>query len=546
MRSLSHKFLAALLVLGLILCSVDASARDRRGRRPLAGPVKGNKTSAVPWGRPANKNHPLRQQVRTKALIKATITLMDQGDLHQIPRHVRRALSKVAQRPQRDLRQPRVQQALLQRLRGRLGDQQYAEAVGGRVAGAKRAAQILDTQADGPKKPRADMNRGWGFKLLPDSDRAFSDPTYLTRLLRESGQSGTGMVNSSPTKAAKLFQDAWRKIAPRNTRPVAFVLTGTDANNLLYSVALKAARKRLKKKVDQAEMLVFDSCFGGARGKIAAAGFLGMGKYDQPGQDHVKISSPHSYHWKPTSKKEIQRLERAEAKALKQIEHKVKTNKIPIGGLLMEPIIGAKGVLFYRPQFLTRLRKLCDKLGVPIFADEILTGGGRTGKFFAYQHYKGFEPDFVTFGKGLQVSGIATVYRDKGLFLDFDHGQTTLNNYSEPLIKGAQVMTRIHDGKLMENAARVGAYMTQKIRAYDAKLDPNHTPERDGNHALGPTRGMGLLVYSNNFFHGVTTATARLMPPLTITRRDVDRIFARKNISSIGVPKEASRAAWPR
>ena len=296
----------------------------------------------------------------------------------------------------------------------------------------------------------------------------------------------------------------------------------------------------------EAEILVFDSCFGGARGKIAATGFLGLGKYDQPSQEHVKITSPHSYHWKPRNSREVKRLERAEAKALKQIEQKVKGNSKPVGGLLLEPIIGAKGVLFYRPKFLAKVRALCDKLGVPIFADEILTGGGRTGKFFAYQHYKGFEPDFVTFGKGLQVSGIATVYRDKGLHLDFEHGQTTLNNYSEPLLKGAQVMNRIHDGKLMENAARVGEYMVKKIKASDPKLDPRHTPDKDGNHALGPTRGLGLLVYSNVFYKGVKTATARLMPPLTFTERDVDRVFSRRNISSVGVPPEASVVEFPR
>jgi len=390
------------------------------------------------------------------------------------------------------------------------------------------------------------MNRGWGWKLLPEKDRAFSDPTYLANMLRESGSTGTGMVDSSPSGAAALFESAWRSIAPRNTRPVAYTLTGTDANNMLYTIARKAAIKRLGKKVKRAEILVFDSCFGGARGKMGAAGFLGMDKHNQPDQAHVKITSPHSYHRRPTDPREVRRLQRAEAKALKQIEHKVKHSKTPVGGLLLEPVIGAKGVLFYRPEFLTKLRATCDKLGVPIFADEILTGGGRTGKFFAYQHYKGFEPDFVTFGKGLQVSGIATVYRDKGLFLDFEHGQTTLRAYSESLLKGAQVMNRIKRDGLMENAARVGRYMVRKIRQHDPKLDPMHTPDRDGDHAKGPTRGLGMLVYSNVYFKGVKTATSRLMPPLTLTERDVDRIFARRNISSVGVPKEAYRAAYPR
>ena len=531
MRSLHSRCLALLVALALVMSAGTGWARNRSGKG-RGGQVKAKVTTAFPRGRTINPNHPLRRQVRPRALLKATVNLMGDGELSQIPRHVRRALSKLAQKPQRELRKPKVQHAILEKLRARLGDEQYTAAVGSRLAGAKKAVQVLN---DPPHpKLKADMIRGWGWKLLTDKDKAFSDPSYLASLLRESGQSGAGtMVQSAHTKPEQLFRDAWRRIAPRNTNPVAFALTGSDANNLLYSIALKAARKRLKNnKIASAEMLVFDSCFGGARGKIASAGFLNMGKYSGPNLDHVKVVSPHSYYFKPTSKKEIRRLEKLEAKALKQIEHKVKTNKKPIGALLMEPIIGAKGVMFYRPEFMTKLRSLCDRLGIVVVADEVLTGGGRTGKFFAYQHYKGFQPDFVTFGKGLQVAGVATVYRDKGLFLDFDHGQTTLQHYSEPLLKGARVMTRIHDGKLMDNAVKVGAHMVSRIKAHDGKLAPNHTPEQDGSHARGPTRGMGLLVYSNNQYQGVRSAMYRLMPPLTITKREVDRLFSQKNLES--------------
>ncbi|MFN7824040.1 MAG: aminotransferase class III-fold pyridoxal phosphate-dependent enzyme [Pseudobdellovibrionaceae bacterium] len=53
--------------------------------------------------------------------------------------------------------------------------------------------------------------------------------------------------------------------------------------------------------------------------------------------------------------------------------------------------MGAKGVYFYRPQFLIKVQALAEKYQVHIFADEILTGGGRTGKFFAFQHNEGFQ-----------------------------------------------------------------------------------------------------------------------------------------------------------
>ena len=113
------RYLALFLVAALLAASADGWARKRKGKA-----VRGKAAvSAFSRPRPVNLNHPLRRQVRPRALLKATVTLMDDGELSQIPRHVRRALSKLAQKPQRELRKPRVQQAILTKLRARLGDE---------------------------------------------------------------------------------------------------------------------------------------------------------------------------------------------------------------------------------------------------------------------------------------------------------------------------------------------------------------------------------------------------------------------------------------
>lgn len=553
---------ALLILVTLLFAAAPATVEARRrthqrSRTKLAKPIRGQapKGSLLGLGRAIDPNHPLRKQVSPEALLRATLGLLGGGDVATLPRHVRTALFKKAKKTEsylgadgffhqrvstRSLRKRETQLALVDTLRKKVGDEQFQQIAGSQAAGLKAALSKLDEgRSFGPKEDSHDMQRGWGWQLLPKGDKAFSDPTFLARMLRESGQTGHGMVHNEPTRAADLFRRAWGKLAPQNVRPEAFALTGSDANNLLYSVALVAAQRRLKRHdIKDAELLYFDGVYAGGRGKIGGASFLPYGKEGAPNLEAYKIESPHTPYFGRITKAEVKRLEKIEAKALAQIEQKVNSaSGKPIGGLLIEPVLGAKGVYFYRPEFLLALRKLCDKLQIPIMADEILTGGGRTGKFFAYQHYKGFEPDFVTFGKGLQVAGVAAVQRsaptDAQGKLQWDkappryqlpRGMTTLTAYNEPLLKGAQVMTRIHDGKLMQNAERVGKKIVAKLRAY-AKANPSEYRDKEG-----PPRGLGFLIFSRVRPGGVMDAMGRLMPPLTLTQKQADQIFADKGL----------------
>jgi adenosylmethionine-8-amino-7-oxononanoate aminotransferase len=125
-----------------------------------------------------------------------------------------------------------------------------------------------------------------------------------------------------------------------------------------------------------------------------------------------------------TEPEKLQKQKQREEKSLALIEKKLRDTNLDIGAVWIETIVGHyKCLLFFRKEFLCNLRKLCDKYNVPIFCDEILTCGGRTGKPLAYQHYAGFEPDYFSFGKGLLVSGVAAVHRD--FFETFDASFTT-------------------------------------------------------------------------------------------------------------------------
>ena len=368
------------------------------------------------------------------------------------------------------------------------------------------------------------------YRLVPANDRAFLGPRYLWARFQHRG-TDVVLRDSGPAKA---FIKAWKRVAPEGTRPIAFDSTGSDANNdLAYHVATAAARRSSpNRKIKRGTILYMSGAFVSRKGEAAGASFR-----DYPmAPDHSSrmVESPVTALGTPGDsgtlpKAEVTRLEGLEKKAIQRITELVdarKNSAQPVGAVHIEPIQGAKGVLHYRPQFMTRLRKHCDNLGLVIIADEVLTGGGRTGKFFGYQHYKDFKPDYAVFGKGLPA-GIAAVDRGKG------HPPDKLPDFkvnADALLKGTQVLRRIRSGRLMERARVNGEFLKTKL----AKLDPADAVQawrpvlgtENKVDLAGPTRGHGLLLSTRVTLPGESAPVGRIMPPLTTPRRALTRLVS--------------------
>ena len=203
-----------------------------------------------------------------------------------------------------------------------------------------------------------------------------------------------------------------------------------------------------------------------------------------------------------------------------------------IVAVLVEPIQGESGVQLAPPGYLKALRQLCSRRAWLLMLDEIQTGIGRTGQWFAFQH-EGILPDVMTLAKGLG-NGVpigACLARGKAaeLFTPGSHGSTFGGN---PLAcrVGCTVLDIIEEQGLLDNAWHQGEQLLTRLRAELAD-NPNVLAIRGQGLMIGielkqPVRDLTLCAARDHgLLINVTRGkTIRLLPPLTIDGREVEMI----------------------
>jgi 4-aminobutyrate aminotransferase/(S)-3-amino-2-methylpropionate transaminase len=168
-----------------------------------------------------------------------------------------------------------------------------------------------------------------------------------------------------------------------------------------------------------------------------------------------------------------------------KIRHETTNN---IAAILVEPIQGTAGNIVPPPDYLMELRKLADDIGALLIADEMITGFGRTGKMFGVQHFDVL-PDIITIGKGFgggfPMTGLMS--RDEVIFSKpYANPSGSSSSYGgNPLASTAAYITlrTIIDEGLVENSARVGLFMLEKLKSLKEKFP-----------FIGDVRGKGLMI----------------------------------------------------
>jgi len=342
--------------------------------------------------------------------------------------------------------------------------------------------------------------------------------------------SGTDFYYESMVTLAERLS----KIAPMpGPHKVYYGNSGTEA----IECALKLARYHTKRQ----NVIAF---YGAFHGRTMGALSLTASKPQQkrrfgpmvPGVTHVRY--PDVYRGMDGS------TQSAEAFALscaRFIEDKVfKTTLAPeeVAAIFVEPIQGEGGYVIAPTIFMQELRRICDRHGILLVVDEIQSGVGRTGKWWAVEH-TGVHPDIVCLAKGIASGMPLGITMSKAEIMDWVPGSHASTFGGNPVCIAAALATLdvIEREKLLENSTEVGNHMLKRMAIW-----PNKYP------IVGDVRGRGLMIgveivkdkktkehaaaerdrivqlafERGILFLGAGPSTIRIVPPLVVTKEEAD------------------------
>lgn len=221
--------------------------------------------------------------------------------------------------------------------------------------------------------------------------------------------------------------------------------------------------------------------------------------------------------------------------AEREIKRAFAENPDDIAAVIIEPIQGEGGDNHFRPEFLQRLRSICDENEALLIFDEVQTGVGITGNWWAHQGI-GVVPDIMAFGKKMQVCGILVGPRIDEVPDNVFHSSSRINSTwggsLVDMVRATKYLEIISEEQLVQNAADVGLYLKNKL----AEL-----AQRRPEHRITNVRGSGLFCafdlpskegrnqflkscYSNGLLLvGSGNRSVRFRPPLNLTTDLVDQ-----------------------
>jgi taurine--2-oxoglutarate transaminase len=265
-------------------------------------------------------------------------------------------------------------------------------------------------------------------------------------------------------------------VLPKGLEKFFFTTSGTEANEAAFKIARMVTGKT---KI----IARYRSYHGSTMGSIAATSDPRRWAMEPAGKIPGVIFAPEVncyrcpiHHTYPS----------CDVACADYIEHMIE-NESDVAAVLIEPVVGTNGVLVPPKEYLPRLRSICDRHGVLLIADEVMSGWGRTGTWFAVDNW-GVIPDILTTAKGITTAymplGLCATSKKIGEFFDdhyFSHGHT----YEAHPLTLAPAVAAIREYKrlgLLDRAKEMGAYLGTKLHALKEK-----------HPSIGEVRGIGLF-----------------------------------------------------
>jgi putrescine aminotransferase len=333
-----------------------------------------------------------------------------------------------------------------------------------------------------------------------------------------------------------------------------FASGGAEANE----TAFKTARYYWKRKGKPNKVQII-SLQGGYHGvTLAAMSATGISRYwpmfepRVPGFLHVAAPNPFRFQGQV---KEGESIAQAASRALEEVI--LRQGSDVVAAFIAEPIQGVGGVIVPPAEYFPMIREICDRHEVLMIADEVITGFGRTGKWFAHNHW-GVEPDILSFAKGvtsgyLPLGGIQISDEIRDAIMSAPPDETWMHAYTYSghatccavALKNLEIMER--DG-LVEKSATQGTYLLERLKELDVipcvgdirGLGMMCAVEFVADRSTKQPASIGPMVLNacreRGLISRITGESLLFAPPLIISREEIDKL--------VDIVRESVEEVW--
>jgi taurine--2-oxoglutarate transaminase len=341
------------------------------------------------------------------------------------------------------------------------------------------------------------------------------------------------------TEVRALLGRKLAEVTPGNLKKTFFALGGSEANENAIKIArFYTGRHKILAR--------YRSYHGATHGSIALTGDYRRLAVEPVMPGGVHFLDPFCYRCPFGQKKESCARE-----CIKHLEEVIRyEGPDKIAAIIMEGVVGSNGLIVPPGDYWPRVREICDKYGILLISDEVMSGWGRTGEWFAIDNWKVI-PDIITTAKGI-TSGyaplgavivsepIAKFFDDKYLYAGL-----TYNGHALSCAAALATIAVYDDDKLIENAREVGKYLGERLEALKARhpsvgdvryiglFSTIELVQNRESKEIMPAAVMGQVgkyLRENGLFTFIMAnnmgSMVFIVPPLCITREQLDEGLA--------------------
>jgi taurine--2-oxoglutarate transaminase len=281
-----------------------------------------------------------------------------------------------------------------------------------------------------------------------------------------------GYATTPRAELSRLLLD----VLPEGLVKFFFATSGTEANEAAFKIARMYTGKT---KI----IARYRSYHGSTMASIAATGDPRRWPIEPSGKGHGFLFAPEVNCYKCPIRHTYPSCDIACADYL---EHMIE-NESDVAAVLVEPVVGTNGVLIPPAEYMPRLRQICDRRGVLLIADEVMSGWGRTGRWFAVDHW-GVKPDILVTAKGITSAymplGLCATTAKIGEFFNdhfFAHGHT-YEAHPMTLAPAVAAIAEMQRLDLVNRSRKMGTYVGERLHAL-----------KNSHPSIGEVRGLGLF-----------------------------------------------------